>query len=132
MASGISRDRLQAAREVVTLLRTDRTFRDSIAVNQSGERPILVANVEDPMEDVLRRVEATGLPVTLCVRAGSASMTVATLRPVGPDDHPVDSQAIDPGACVGMFISLVWMKGTVAFHLQRCNARPAEYELEFA
>lgn len=132
MASGISQDRLQAAREVVTLLRTDRPFRDSIAVNSSGERPVLVATVDDAMEDVLRQVESTGLPVTLCVRAGSASITVATMRPVEPDDHPVDSQPIAPGSCVGMFISLVWMKGTVAFHLERCNTRAAEYELEFA
>jgi hypothetical protein len=132
MASGISQDRLQAAREVVTLLRTDRSFRDSIVVNPCGERPILVATVDDPMEDVLRRVESTGLPVTLCVRAGSASITVATLRPVEPDDHPGDSTPIDPRASVGMFISLVWMNRTVAFHLETCNARAAEYELEFA
>lgn len=128
----VSDDRLAAAREVVTLLRTDRSFRDAIAVNPSGERPILVATVDDSMKDVLKRVESTGLPVTLCVRAGSASVTVATLRPVEPDDHPIDSQPIDPAASVGVFVSLVWMKGTVAFHLVRCNAGVAEYEVEFA
>jgi hypothetical protein len=132
MGSGISRERLEAAREMVTLLRTDRSFRDSIAVNTSGERPILVANAEDPMSDLLKRLESTGLPVTLYVRGGSASVTVATLSPIEAPVRPTDSQPIDPGACVGMFISLLWMKGTVTFHLEKCNARPAEYELQLA
>jgi hypothetical protein len=59
-------------------------------------------------------------------------MTVATIRPVEPGEHAEDSAPIDPGATVGMFISWVWMKRAVTFHLEKCDLGAVDYELEFA
>jgi hypothetical protein len=135
MAEAVSQDRLQTAREVVARLREDPAFGGSIVANEAGERPILVASIDDSMRELLKRIGSIGLPVTLCVRGGSASMTVATVRAIEPHDHPAESEAIHPKATVGMFISYVWVKGSVAFHLEEpAPAEPGavEYELEFA
>ena len=134
MARAVSQDRLLAAREVLSMLRHDPSFRETVASDASGERRILVASLDDPMGDLLKRVQSTGLPVTLCVRGGAAgrSMTVATMRPLEPDDHPVESTPIDPAANVGMFICYLWKTGSVVFHLEEYKAQPADFELELA
>jgi hypothetical protein len=134
MARAVNRDRLLAAREVLSMLRHDPSFRDTVVADESGERRILVASLDDPMGELLRRVQSTGLPVTLCVRGGSTnrSMTVATMRPVEPADHPADSTPIDPGANVGMFVCYLWEKRSVVFHLEAYKAQPADFELELA
>jgi hypothetical protein len=134
MARAVSRDRLLAAREILSRLRHDPSFRETVVADAKGERQILIASIDDPMGELLKRVQSTGLPVTLCVRGGSASrsMTVATMRPVEPDDHPVDSTPIDPGANVGMFICYLWEKRSVVFHLEEYKAQPADFELELA
>jgi hypothetical protein len=56
-------------------------------------------------------------------------MTVAMIRATGPHDHPVDSAPVHRNATVGLFIALVWEKGSMALHLEK--PAPAEYELEF-
>jgi hypothetical protein len=136
MARGVSQDRLQAMREVVSLLGRDPSFRKSIAVNPDGERPIVVATLDDRMDDVLRRVVTSGPPpVTVCVRrGGERSMLVASMQPAHPvaDGPPVESVPVDPGMTVGMFIALTWPKGTTTFHLERSKKGAADYELEFA
>jgi hypothetical protein len=137
MARGVSQDRLQAMREVVSLLGQDPSFRESIPVNPDGERPIVVATPDERMDDLLRRVVAAGAPpVTVCVRhSGSRSMLIATLQPAHPADGvPVESQPIPPSMTVGEFSSLSWSKGTAAFHLEleAPKEKAADYELEFA
>jgi len=135
MAEAVSRDRLQTAREVVSRLRDDSAFGESIVVNESGQRPILVASIDDSMRELLQRIGSTGLPVTLCVCGGSTSMTVATIRATEPHDHSAESAAIHPKATVGMFIAYVWEKGSVVFHLEEpapTEPPAVEYELEFA
>src|SRR5688572_22984987 len=62
MARGVSQERLRAAREVVSLLRRDPSFRESVAVNEAGDRPIVVATLDERMDDLLRRVVAAGPP----------------------------------------------------------------------
>jgi hypothetical protein len=54
------------------------------------------------------------------------------MRPVEPDDHPVDSTPIDPGANVGMFVCYLWEKGSVVFRLEKYKTQPADFELELA
>lgn len=135
MAEAVSRDRLQTAREVVSKLREDPAFGESIVANESGQRPILVASIDDSMRELLQRIGSIGLPVTLCVRGGSASITVATIRAIEIHDHQAESEAIHPKATVGMFISYVWQRGSVTFHLEEpAPVQPGaiEYELEFA
>ncbi len=128
---GISPDRLQTARNVVSKLREDPAFRESIAANEAGERPIVVASIDDRMQGLLERIGAIGLPVTLCVQGGSASMTVATIRATEPQDHAEESTPVHPEASVGVFISYVWMKGSATIHLEE-PAPAAEFELGFA
>jgi hypothetical protein len=126
---GISPDRLQTARNVVSKLREEPAFRELIVANETGERPIVVASIDDPMRDLLRRIHAIGLPVTLCVQGGSASLTVATIRATEPHDNPDDSTPIHPEAPVGMFVAYVWMKGSVTMHLEE-PAPAADFQLE--
>jgi hypothetical protein len=134
----LSRNRLLAARDVVSLLRSDPCFRESIVANTSGERPILVASVEDRMSELLGRVRRVGVPATLYVRGGTTSKTVVTLRAAEAEEHP-RSEAIRPDITVGVFIAQVWEKGgSMLFHIAgptppEAEGRPAtEYELEFA
>lgn len=140
VASKLSRNRLLAARDVVSLLRSDPSFREAIVANTSGERPILVASVEDRMSELLGRVSRIGVPVTLYVRGGTTSKTVVTLRAAAADEHP-RSEAIRPDITVGVFIAQVWEKGgSILFHVaapspaesEGRSAGEYEYELEFA
>ena len=137
MTRAVSRNRLLAARDVVSMLRRDPSFRESVVANTAGERPILVASVEDRMSELLTRIRRIGLPVTLYVRGGSASMTVATIRAVEADEHP-RPQAIRSDITVGVFIANVWEKSSLIFRVvepspPRPTHRPraTEYELEF-
>ncbi len=79
MVREVGRDRLLAARQVVSML-LEPPFRESVPDSAAGKRPILVASMDDRMEELLHRIRSIGLPVALCVRGGSASMTVATVR----------------------------------------------------
>jgi antitoxin (DNA-binding transcriptional repressor) of toxin-antitoxin stability system len=139
VARKLSRNRLLAARDVLSLLRRDPSFRDSVVANTSGERPILVASVEDHLSELLERVRRIGLPVTLYVRGGTATKTVVTIRTAETDEHP-QSEAIRPDITVGVFIAHMWEKGgSMSFHVAapsptRPVSRPraTEFELEFA
>ncbi len=95
-----------------------------------GERTIVVASVDDTVGEIVGRVSRTGLPVTLCVRAGSSSMTVATIRELEPGEHATDPHSVAPKANLGMFISYLWKMRTFTSHVE--EPAGAEYELEFA
>jgi hypothetical protein len=139
MARAVSRSRLRAARDVVSMLRRDPSFRQSIPANASGERPIVVASVEDRLSDLLERIRRIGPPVTLYVRGGPATKTVVTVRTLGAGEGS-PTEAIRPDITVGVFIAHVWEKGgSMSFHVAGpAPARPrgrrgaTEYELEFA
>ena len=115
MGEEIARDRLEAARLVSTML-LEATFRDSLPAHPSGEQPILIASRDDPMGDVFRRIEAVGLPLTLCVCAQRNSLTVLTVKEASPGSHE-DDVSIDPDATLGMFLSYVWLRGSVHAYL---------------
>jgi hypothetical protein len=137
MARGVSEDRLQAMREVVSRLGRDPAFRESIPANPDGERPIVVATPDERMDDLLRRVVAAGKPpVTVCIRhSGSRSMLIGTLQRAHlGDGASAVSLPVPPSMTVGEFSSLTWTKGVTAFHLEASKSKqePADYELEFA
>jgi asparagine synthetase B (glutamine-hydrolysing) len=136
MARGVSQERLRAAREVVSLLRRDPSFRESVAVNEAGDRPIVVATLDERMDDLLRRVVAAGPPpVTVCFfrSGGSRSMVLATMHPNEPaDGRSAESVPVEPSVTVAMFLAWAWQMGTATFHLEKCRELAADYEAEFA
>jgi hypothetical protein len=69
MARAVDADRLAAAGEIMSILRGRPSVREAIAAHVSGERPILVASIDDPLQAVLDRIAATGSPLDL-VRDG--------------------------------------------------------------
>jgi hypothetical protein len=129
MARALGASRLAAARQVISLLHGSRSFRESVVPQESGERPILLASIDDSMQKVLERIKAIGLPVTLCVPGGSTSISVVTVRAAEAHEHTSDPVEVQPETTVGMFISYVWVKGTVTFYVAELAT---EYELEFA
>jgi hypothetical protein len=118
MGKAVDTDRLAAARQIMSKLRENESFRDSVVAHDLGERPIVVALIDDPIEEVMARMKAIGLPVTLCVPGGSTSMTVVTVRPADAEEPSAESTPVAPGITVGMVMSYMWVKGgTVTFHV---------------
>jgi hypothetical protein len=134
MSREVSDDRLATAREVVAMLRMNPDFRSSVAINSSGECPIVVASVDDAVSEIVQRIEAIGTPVTLCVRAGSSSMTVATIKEASAGEPSRDLHHVAPSATIGMFIAYLWQTGTFTFNIAEPSETEAtgKYELEFA
>jgi len=56
-------------------------------------------------------------------------MTVATVRATEAHER-FSSEPIHPDATVGMFVSYLWVKGSVMFHI--CEPTATQYELELA
>ena len=50
MARSVDTERLEAAGQIMLLLRRSPSFREIVAAHESGERPILVALADDPLQ----------------------------------------------------------------------------------
>ena len=84
MARTVDADRLAVARQVMLMLRQSRALRETVAAHESGERPILIALIDDPLKEVVDRIHDIGLPVTLVVPDELANPTVMTVRARDP------------------------------------------------
>jgi hypothetical protein len=116
MTEAVEPDRLAAARLMMSILRESPSVRESVAAHESGERPILVASIDDPLEDVVERIHGVGLPVTLCVLGGSASMTVMTVRADVPEQE-AGWESAPPNATIGMIVAHFWLKSSASFRV---------------
>jgi hypothetical protein len=79
MTRSVDTDRLAAAGQIMLLLRRSSSFREIVSAHESGERPILIALVDDALQEVVERIHDIGLPVALVVQ-GPASLTVMTVN----------------------------------------------------
>jgi hypothetical protein len=125
MARAVDADRLAAAGEIMSILRGRPSVRESIAAHESGERPILVTSIDDPLQAVLDRIAATGPPLTLCVTAGSTSMTVIAVRAVAPGEQEASWKPMPPGATLRDLVSRFWAEIPVTFQLSDPVAKSA-------
>jgi hypothetical protein len=62
MARVVDADRLAGAGEIMSILRRRPSVRELASAQESGERPILVAAIDDPLQAVLDRIDAIGPP----------------------------------------------------------------------
>ena len=104
MARTVDADRLAAARQVMLMLRKSSALRETVAAHESGEQPILIALVEEPLEDVVDRIHDIGLPVTLVVPTETGGPTVMTVRARDPERED-RWEAAPPGATIGLIVS---------------------------
>jgi hypothetical protein len=104
MARMVDADRLAAARQVMLMLRRSPSLRATIAAHESGERPILIALIDDPLEEVVDRIHGIGLPVTLVVPSRAESPTVMTVR-AGDPEHDDLWEPAPTGATIGLVVS---------------------------
>lgn len=125
MARAVDADRLAAAGEIMSILRGRPSVRESIAAHESGERPILVTSIDDPLQAVLDRIAATGPPLTLCVTAGSTSMTVITVRAVAPGEQEASWKPMPTDATLRDLVSRFWAEIPVTFQLSDPVAKSA-------
>jgi hypothetical protein len=125
MTRAVDADRLAAAGEIMSILRGRPSVREAIAAHVSGERPILVASIDDPLQAVLDRIAATGPPLTLCVTAGSTSMTVITVRAVAPGEQETSWKPMSPDATLRSLVSRFWAEIPVTFQLSDPVAKSA-------
>ena len=131
MTRAVDANRLAAAGEIMSILRGRPSVRESIAAHESGERPILVTSIDDPLQAVLDRITATGPPLTLCVTAGSTSMTVITVRAVTSGEQEASWKPMPPDATLRSLVSRFWAEIPVTFRLSDPVAK-RELEMEFA
>jgi hypothetical protein len=103
MARGVGADRLAAARQVMSMLRQSPSFREIIAANASGERPIVIVSIDDPLEEVVDRIWSIGLPVALVVPGEGRSPTVLTVHERDPQ-REVPWEPAPAGATIGLVI----------------------------
>jgi hypothetical protein len=125
MARTVDADRLAAAGEIMSILRGRPSVRESIAAHESGERPILVTSIDDPLQAVLDRIAGTGPPLTLCVTAGSTSMTVITVRAVAAGEQEASWKPMPPDATLRNLVSRFWAEIPVTFQLSDPVAKSA-------
>jgi hypothetical protein len=104
MARTVDAKRLAAAGQIMIMLRQSPLFRETVAAHESGERPILVALPDDPLEEVIDRIHAIGLPVTLVVPGESENPTVITVHAREPEQGVIWEEAT-PGATIGLVVS---------------------------
>jgi hypothetical protein len=79
MTRSVDTDRLAAAGQIMLLLRQSPSFREIVSAHESGERPILIALVDDSLEEVVERIHSIGLPVMLVVQE-PATLTVMAVN----------------------------------------------------
>ena len=113
MARTVDADRLAAARQIMSMLRRSPSFRSAVPEHDSGERPILIASIDEPLEEVIERIHAVGLPVMLFVPGGSASMTVMIVDSHSPEQESLWEPA-PPDATIGFLVSHFWMQRAAA------------------
>jgi hypothetical protein len=113
----VDADRLAGAGEIMSILRRRPSVRESISAQESGERPILVASIDDPLQIVLDRINAIGPTLTLCVTAGSTSMTVITVRNVATGEQEPSWRPMPPGTTLRSLVSRFWAEIPVTFQL---------------
>jgi hypothetical protein len=116
MARTVDADRLAAARQIMSMLRRSPSFRSAVPEHDSGDRPILIASIDDPLEEVIQRVHAIGLPLMLFVPGGSASMTVMIVNTDSPEQGSLWEQA-PPDATIGLLVSHFWTQRAAAFRV---------------
>jgi hypothetical protein len=104
MARMVNADRLAAARQVMLMLRQSPRLRETIAAHESGERPILIALAEDPLEEVVDRIHDIGLPVTLVVPGEASSPTVMIVRARDPKQEDL-WEPTPTDATIGLIVS---------------------------
>src|SRR5512132_4179473 len=116
MASSVDTYRLAAAGQIMTMLRKGPAFRDTVAAQEAGERPILIASIDDSLQEVIDRIHAIGPPVTLFVPGGSTSMTVISVRVVTGDEGAKWKQ-VPPDATMRTLVSQFWAQIPITFQL---------------
>lgn len=121
MTEAVDSDRLAAAGLMMSILRKSPLVRESVAAHESGERPILVASIDDPLEEVVERIHGVGLPLTLCVLGGSASMTVMTVTADVPE-REAEWESAPPNATIGMVVAHFWTKSSASFRVPDLTA----------
>jgi hypothetical protein len=117
MARAAGADGLAVAGQIMSILRRSPEFRESVVAHDSGERPIMVAAIDDRLEEVVDRIRAVGLPLTLCVPGGSASITVMTVRAGGTAEQAAAWTPAPADATLGMIVSRFWTDSTAKFRL---------------
>jgi hypothetical protein len=106
MARTVDTDRLAALRQVLLMLRRSSSFRETIAAHESGERPILIALIADPLSEVVERIHAVGLPVSLVVPGESGIPTVMTVTARHPQQQVgFRWEEAHPDATMGLIVS---------------------------
>ena len=86
------------------MLRQSPLFRETVAAHESGERPILIVSIDDPLDEVVERIDDIGLPVTVVMPGGAASPTVMTVHARDPDQEILWEPA-PAGATIGLVVS---------------------------
>jgi hypothetical protein len=104
MARTVDTHRLAVTGQILLMLRQSAPFREIVAAHESGERPILVALVDDSLDEVVERIHDIGLPVTLVVPSASGSPTVMTVKARDPEQE-VRWQPAHPDATIGLIVS---------------------------
>lgn len=104
-------ERLAAARRAGKLMR-ESDFRESLATAPSGEARVIAATLEEKLGDVFSRVDRVGLPTTICVPLGSASVASVVLsKTTEEEEDGLDTQGCGPDATVGMLLSVLVQHG---------------------
>lgn len=110
---------LDLARHLSSMLLRGEVFRESLPVQASGCKVLLVASLDEPLESLLRRVADAGLPATVCVRNDMDRVSMIGLEaPVKSDAEIFVSR---PDAMVGILVALLEEKRTLHVRVDGCD-----------
>ena len=101
--------RLGASARMGRKIRMDKEFRESLPVSKTGERRIVVADAENSLREVFERVMERGMPLTICVPAGSSFLSIIVTEPSG--ENEAVPQDCGPDTSLGMLISFLLTQG---------------------
>ncbi|MGH2733686.1 MAG: hypothetical protein ACRDJF_13415 [Actinomycetota bacterium] len=132
MAEARFEKHLELSRRISSML-LNKSFRDSLPRQESGERAIVAASTDELAIDILRSIDKIGLPLTLCVAAAPNSFTVIDIGRSCTPDH-LDIIDLKPDMTVGVLVALLWQTGQpVHLHLSgEIVNQETKYDLQLA
>ena len=131
MARTVDTDRLAVTGQILLMLRQSPSFRELVSAHESGDRPILVALVDDLLVEVIERIHAIGLPITLVVPDESGTPTVMTVTARDPEQEiGVRWAPAHPDATIGLVVSHFSKEGSKPLELSDPVAANRELVLQ--
>lgn len=128
MAGVLDRRRIETAEQISRRVLGEASFRRVFPKNSEGAREFIVALPNDKIGDVIRQIESSSIPVTICAVSGKRVGIVIVRSKKEPSRSKKRPLVVDAAMKFSDFYEMVRKKKSLQFSVEE----PSEYAVTLA